>query len=97
MSGCRVGYIGGAGRVIVVGSLASSGVRTVRVTYETDGLRQLKIKVNDVDVDVRWLNGTGWEVPMTFEFTTTLAAGPLRLMFYNDVNPAPDVDRVVIS
>jgi len=67
------------------------------VTYETDGLRQLKIKADGVDVDVRWLNGTGWEVPTTFEFTTTLTAGPLQLMFYNDVSPAPDVDRVVIS
>ncbi|MEU4645517.1 hypothetical protein [Micromonospora sp. NPDC023814] len=97
MGGARVGYIGATEQVIVVANLPSSGLRTIRVTYETDGLRQLKIKANNVDVDARWLNGGGWEVPNSFEFTTTLPAGPLRLMFYNDVTSAPDVDQVVIS
>jgi hypothetical protein len=95
--GWRVGYIFGPGQVTVFGNLPSGGLRTVRVTYETDGPRQLKIKANNQVVDVRWLTGTGWEVPMTFEFTSTLTAGPLQLVFYNDESPAPDVDRVVLS
>jgi hypothetical protein len=97
MGGARVGYIGATAQVVVVANLPSSGLRTIRVTYETDGLRQLKIKANGTDVEARWLNGSGWEVPNSFEFTTMLPAGPLRLMFYNDVTSAPDVDQVVIS
>jgi alpha-glucosidase len=95
--GWRVGYIAGPGQVVVPVTMRSAGSRTIRVTYETDGLRQLKIRLNGIDVDVRWLDGTGWEVPYSFEFTATLNAGPSQLVFYNDVLPAPDIDRVLIS
>jgi hypothetical protein len=95
--GYRVGYIGGPGHVVVVASLTSSGVRTNRVTYESDTLRQLKVTANNADVDARWLTGTGWDVAYTSDFTTSLSAGVVQLMFYNDTTPAPDIDQVVIT
>ena len=95
--GSRVRYIAGQSNVVVSVNLPSAGSRSIRVTYETDGLRQLKIRSNGVDIDVRWLDGTGWEVPYAFQFAQWLPAGPVQLMFYNDMNPAPDLDRVVIS
>jgi hypothetical protein len=95
--GARVGYIAGPAQVIIVANLPTPGARTIRVVYETDGPRQLKIKINDVYINAYWLPGTGWEVPNSFQFTTTLTAGLLELTFYNDTLPAPDIDSVVIS
>ncbi len=95
--GWRVGYVGGPAYVTMTASVPSAGSRTLRVTNTTDGTRQLKIKLNGVEVDVRWLDGIGWDVPYTFEFTATIPAGSMQLALYNDVSPAPDIDRVVIS
>ncbi|MEU4645407.1 hypothetical protein [Micromonospora sp. NPDC023814] len=95
--GTRVGYIDAAASVVVIADLPTSGQRTVRVTYETDGPRQIKIKANGVQVDTRWLDGDGWESPRSFTFTAMLPAGPLRLAFYNDQSPSPDIDQVTIS
>lgn len=94
--GFRVGYIAGENTVVVRATLASAGARTIQVTYESDGLRQLKVKVNGVVVDERWLDGTGWDVPRVYQFAMSLPAGAVQLTFYNDASPAPDVDQVVI-
>jgi hypothetical protein len=95
--GWRVGYIGTPAAVVLTTTLAQAGTRTIRVTYETDGPRELKTKVNGALVDVRWVNGTGWESPMTFQFSASVPAGPLEIRFYNDTSPAPDIDAVTIS
>jgi len=95
--GVRVGYIGATAAVVVIADLSAAGRRTIRVTYETDGPRQLKIKANGVPIDARWLDGDGWESPRSFTFTTTLPAGVVQLTFYNDQSPSPDIDQVTIS
>ena len=94
--GYRVGYIAGAAEVRVITSVPMSGWRTIVVTYESDGLRLMKVSVNGIEIAERWLTGTGWETPYTFTLSATLSEGPLRLAFYNDVGPAPDLDQVVI-
>jgi hypothetical protein len=95
--GARVRFIDFTSSVVFVANLPTAGLRTVRVTYETGELRQIKIKVNGTLVVTRWLEGNNWEAPRSFTFTTTLPAGPLRLTIYNDQNPSPDADQVVIS
>jgi hypothetical protein len=95
--GYRVGYIAGAAEVRVITTLPIAGARTIVVTYESDGLRLMKVSVNGVEIAECWLTGTGWETPYTFVLSTTLAGGPLSLAFYNDVGPAPDLDKVVIT
>ncbi len=92
-----MGYVGGPAYVLLTANVPSSGTRTIRVTYTTDGDRQLRTRLNGVQVDIRWLDGTSWDDPYTFEFTATIPAGAMQLMLYNDVSPAPDLDRVVIS
>lgn len=95
--GSRVAYIDTASAVILSTTLSHSGTRTIRVTYETEGARELKIMLNGVLVDVRWVNGTSWDEPRTFQFSVSIPAGPVELRFYNEVNPAPDIDAVTIS
>lgn len=99
--GARVGYIAGTAELIMVTRLPVAGSRTLTVTYETDGLRLLKISANGNEIAERWVTYTGtangWESPQTFAFATTLPAGPLQLVFYNDVGPAPDIDKVVLG
>ncbi|MGC4806683.1 hypothetical protein [Micromonospora sp. DT233] len=95
--GARVRFIDFTSSVVFVANLPTAGLRTVRVTYETGELRQIKVKANGALVVTRWLEGSNWEAPRSFTFTTTLPAGPLRLTIYNDQNPSPDVDQVVIS
>ena len=95
--GTRIGYIGATASLVVIADLPTSGQRTIRVTYETDGPREIRIKANGVPVETRWLDGDGWESPRSFTFTTTLPAGVLQLTFYNDQSPSPDIDQVTIS
>jgi hypothetical protein len=95
--GQRVRFIDGVSAVVVRLDISRAGARTVRITYEVDGSRQVKIQVNGVDVDIRWVTGTGWDTPATFEFPAQLPAGPVEVRFYNDENPAPDFDQVTIS
>ena len=95
--GWRVGYISQGSAVVVRVDIPLAGRRTVRVTYETDGSREIRVQLNGVDVETRWLPGTSWEEPMTFEFSAMIPAGTVELRFYNDINPAPDIDAVTIS
>jgi hypothetical protein len=81
-----------------VTKLVASSMRTVSVTYETDAPRPLRIKINDVDVGMRWLDGGGWDVQVSVAFSAALPAGVVRFTFCNDdASPAPDIDRVVVS
>jgi hypothetical protein len=95
--GYRVGYIAGAAEVQVSTTMPMAGPRTIVVTYESDGLRLMKVSANGIQIAERWLTGTGWETPYTFVLSATLAGGPVCLSFYNDVGPAPDLDKVVIT
>ncbi|MEV0133541.1 hypothetical protein AB0H83_34385 [Dactylosporangium sp. NPDC050688] len=95
--GGRVAHIAGTARVILRTTMPAAGTRTVTVTYESDGLRLIKIAANGTETAQRWVTGPGWETPQTFVFTAELPAGALQLAFYNDAGPAPDIDKVVIS
>jgi hypothetical protein len=95
--GYRVGYIDTVSTLVVRATLPSAGTRTVSVIYESDGPRLLKVSANGAQVDQRWVTGTGWEVPQTFQFVAELPAGDVPLTFYDDVSPAPDVDAVIVS
>ncbi len=41
--------------------------------------------------------GQGWLSRVAASVAASLAAGPLELALYNDVGPAPDLDRVAIT
>jgi hypothetical protein len=66
------------------------------VTFESDGTRLIKVSANGTLIAQRQVTGPGWQTPATFEFTASLTAGQLRLGFYNDVGPAPDIDMITI-
>jgi hypothetical protein len=95
--GGRVGYIAGTAQLVMNTGFNVAGSRTLTVTYESDGLRLIKISANGKEIAQRWVTGTGWEAPQTFAFAATLPAGALQIAFYNDVGPAPDIDKVAIS
>lgn len=96
-AGARVRYIYGANHLIVRTSIPVAGQRTITITYELDGERQVYIALNDSPPIVRDTTGTSWEIPRSFQFTAALDAGPLELTFSNDNLAAPDIDRVTIS
>ncbi|MEU4555485.1 hypothetical protein [Micromonospora violae] len=96
-AGARVRYIGGPNQLVVRATMPVAGLRTVTVTYESDGRRSLLISVNNAAPRVCWVNGGGdWETPATFSFSTYLPAGPVELTFYQEGDPAPDVDSIAI-
>jgi hypothetical protein len=94
--GARVGFVGGASEIFANTLLSRSGNRTVIVTFESDGPRLIKVSANGALIVQRQVTGPGWQTPMTFEFTASLTAGQLRLGFYNDAGPAPDIDMITI-
>jgi hypothetical protein len=94
--GARVGYVAGASQLFANTFLPHTGNRTVRVTFESDGPRLIKVSANGTLIAQRQVTGPGWQTPVTFEFTASLTAGQLRLGFYNDVGPAPDIDMITI-
>jgi hypothetical protein len=95
--GARVRYIGGDNKLVVVGTVPVAGSRTITVVYECEGARVVRVIVNGgspVTIDVI---GPNWTTPRTVKFTANVAAGPLRLTFFNDKSPAPDIDKVILS
>jgi hypothetical protein len=56
----------------------------------------IKVSANGTQIAQRQVTGPGWQTPETFEFIASLNAGQLRLGFYNDVGPAPDIDMITI-
>ncbi|WP_432837413.1 hypothetical protein [Dactylosporangium sp. CA-092794] len=95
--GARVRYVGGENRVVIHATANVAGTRTVTVLYETDGVRILKIAINDGSPRVVRLDGTSWTAPLQLTFTATIPAGAVNVSFFNDEGPAPDVDKLTIT
>jgi hypothetical protein len=95
--GHRVGYLGGAARVVARIVVPTAGERTVTVTYTTDGPRTLKLDVNGNRAHMRLVTGPDWETPRLLSFTSYIPAGVVLVALYNDESPAPDIDSFVIS
>ncbi|GGM26052.1 hypothetical protein GCM10012279_50750 [Micromonospora yangpuensis] len=92
--GARVRYLG---TLTVNFTNPTAGGRTIAVTYQTDGDRQLKISVNDAAPTTHAVSGAGWDVPRTFRYDAELPAGRTSLTFFNDTGPPPDIDKITIS
>jgi hypothetical protein len=95
--GHRVRYLCFTCRLVVRATVPVAGRRTVTVVYEADGDRVIKVRINDAPARTLPVTGPDWTTPRSVRFTADLPAGPLRLSFYNDESPAPDLDEVVIS
>ena len=95
--GHRVRYLCFTCRLVVRATVPVSGRRTMTIVYETDGDRTIKVRINDAPARTLPVTGSDWTTPRSVQFTADLPAGPLRLSFYNDESPAPDLDEVVIS
>lgn len=95
--GHRVRYLCLTCRVVVRTTVPVAGRRTVTVVYEADGDRAIKVRIDDAPARTLPVTGPDWTTPRSVRFTADLPAGPLRLSFYNDESPAPDLDEVVIS
>jgi len=94
--GARVAYILKEDDLTVVADVPVGGERTITVTYETDGPREIQLSINGGAPILRLVDGAGWEVPRTFQVTAEIPAGEVRLRFFNN-GPAPDIDKVTIS
>ncbi|MFY1672088.1 hypothetical protein ACN27G_19305 [Plantactinospora sp. WMMB334] len=92
--GARVRYLG---HVTVYLTVPTAGTRTVTVTYEVDGQREIKVTVNNAAPRVFTVTGTSWDIPKTFRFTAAISAGRNAISFYNDAGGSPDIDKVTIS
>ncbi|BCB86511.1 hypothetical protein Psuf_038240 [Phytohabitans suffuscus] len=92
--GARVRYLG---KVVVYLDVPTGGTRTVTVTYEADGHREIKVAINSAAPRTFETSGTGWDVPRTFRFTAAIPAGRVAIALYNDTSSPPDVDKVTIS
>ncbi|MET7424208.1 DUF1996 domain-containing protein [Dactylosporangium sp. NPDC005555] len=95
--GARVRYLCFTCALEVRAVLPVAGSRTVTVGYEVDGRRSVKVKINGGAPRTFQVTGPAWNVPRSFQFTAELPAGELRLTFYNDDTPAPDLDVVTIT
>ncbi|MBX7265068.1 hypothetical protein KIF24_02665 [Micromonospora sp. Llam7] len=92
--GARVRYVG---RLTAYLTTAAAGSRTITVGYEVKGERSLKISINGAPPTTHHLTGTDWDTPRTFRYTATVPAGRVSIAFYNDTDPAPDIDKITIS
>ncbi|WP_327009256.1 hypothetical protein OHA72_19645 [Dactylosporangium sp. NBC_01737] len=95
--GARVRYLCFTCTLEVRAVLPVAGTRTVTVGYEVDGPRAVKVAVNGAPARTFQVTGPEWTAPRSFQFTAELPAGDLRLVFFNDDTPAPDIDVVTIS
>ena len=95
--GHRVRYLCLTCRLVVRTAVPVAGRRTVTVVFEADGDRAIKVRINDAPAHTLPVTGPDWTTPRSVQFAADLPAGPLRLSFYNDESPAPDLDEVVIS
>jgi len=95
--GGRVRYLCNTCTLVVRTALPVAGSRTITVGYEVDGPRFIKVSINGAPASSWPVTGPEWTVPQTFRFTAQLPAGDLRLTFFNDESPAPDIDDVIIA
>jgi len=98
-SGSRVRYIDADAAVSVpVRGVGVAGTRTLTISYESDGLRDLQVTVNDVPVRTLSLAGAGdWQTPARVSLRVQLERGANTIVFANPSGPAPDLDRFRIS
>jgi hypothetical protein len=98
-AGSRVQYLGQGGFVVIyVRGVPVAGARTLTITYETHGARTLKISVNGAAPVSMVLSGKGdWTTPAEVTMPVMLPAGSSTIKFFNDGDPAPDLDEILIS
>jgi hypothetical protein len=99
-SGSRVQYLGqGASVVVHVRGVAVPGGRTLTITYESVGPpRTLNISVNGVYLTSLVLSGKDdWLTPAYATTPITLPVGNSTIRFFNETDPAPDLDEILIS
>jgi hypothetical protein len=99
VSGSRVQYLGqGAFVVVNVRGVTVAGPRTLTITYESDGTRNLYVSVNGADPTELVLAGhDDWTTPATATTPITLPTGNTTIKFFNQTDPAPDLDEILIS
>ncbi|GAB6902840.1 carbohydrate-binding protein [Kineosporia succinea] len=100
-SGRRVQYLGQGHYVIVrLKDVAVSGRRTMTVIYTCaceDSPRDLDIMVNSDPVRRFSLKGAGsWEYPDRFTAKIDLVRGDNVIRFFNQQDPAPDLDQILV-
>ncbi len=85
--------------IIHVRGVAVAGSRTLTVTYENAGPpRNLTISVNGIFLTSFLLAGNDdWRLPATVTTPITLPTGDTTITFYNEPDPAPDLDEIQIS
>lgn len=97
--GQKVGFIGnGAENFIAIEepNVPQSGPYQVEVDYLLKGTRSFFISVNDGPGAELPLTGNSWLSPAQSFITLNLKAGKNRIVFYNDKDFAPDLDRIVV-
>ncbi len=100
-SGKRVQYLGQGHYVIVrLKDVKVPGKRTMTVIYTCacdDDPRELDVSVNSDPVHTLSVKGAGsWDTPARVTLKVTLAKGANVIRFFNQADPAPDLDQVLI-
>ena len=87
--------------LVPVRDVPVAGRRTLTIVYTcacTDAPRTLDLRVNDDDPHSLPLRGAGnWEDPAKTRLTIRLDKGDNQIIFYNTMDPAPDLDRIEIT
>ncbi|RFS43538.1 hypothetical protein D0Q02_27300 [Micromonospora craniellae] len=91
--GARVRYLG---TLTAYFDVPEAGRRTVTVDYTADGLRDLRVSINDAGQHSFSVTGTDWDSPRSFQFDATVPAGRVAVRLWSD-KPAPDIDKITIS
>jgi len=97
--GQKVGFIGnGAANFLAINdvTVAMSGPYQLQVDYLLRGTRSFFISVNDGPGVELPLTSNSWTNPASATVNITLKAGHNRIVFYNEISFAPDLDRVVL-
>lgn len=100
-SGKRVQYLGQGHYVIVrLKDVKVPGKRTMTIIYTcacADDPRELDVSVNSDPVHTLSVKGAGsWDTPARVTLKLTLAKGANVIRFFNQEDPAPDLDQVLI-
>jgi hypothetical protein len=97
--GSRVGYIGGPNILAIrVDGVTTAGTRTLKIVYETEEPRTLKVAVNDGTAHTLQLTGAAsLLIPATTSVKVFVPAGTSWIRFFNDAGSAPDINEIVLS
>ena len=98
-SGSRVQYLGQGHYIVLnVRNVPVAGPRTLTITYECNTPRTFLVSVNDTVPVSLLLDGAGdWLTPAQATMPITLPAGDSQIKFFNNADPAPDLDQILIS